>query len=149
MIAGPDPKDNTTINSDHKSVKLRKDFSVSSLKIGVAKEFHPHGLAKTNLEAWNRSVEVFSQKGNVKVNQVSLPHAPLAMSCYSILTSCEVASNFSRFDGLRFGYHAKTDFAEDSVNYNLDAVITKNRDQSLGKIVKGRIATGNYFLLKK
>ncbi len=149
VIAGPDPKDNTTINSEHNPVILSDDFNVRSLRIGVPREFHPQGLARTNLDAWDRSVGFFSNKGQAQINQVSLPNAPLAMSCYSILTSCEVASNFSRYDGLRFGYHAQTDFSTISDSYNLDAVITKNRDQALGKIVKGRIATGNYFLLKK
>lgn len=72
------------------------------------------------------------------------------MGCYSVLTSCEVASNFSRFDGLRFGYHTPLDLNKtEPSEYTFEKVITKNRNESLGKIVKGRIACGNYFLLKE
>ena len=72
------------------------------------------------------------------------------MSCYSVLTSCEVASNFSRYDGLRYGYHSKFDFGTNQRNhYDFENVIKKNRDESLGPVVKSRIVSGNYFLLKK
>lgn len=69
------------------------------------------------------------------------------MSCYSVLTSCEVASNFGRYDGIRYGYDSRLTAAKDDVNF--EQAIKKNRDESLGKIVKGRIASGNYFLLKE
>lgn len=115
--------------------------------LALLKEFHPNGLSESNLEAWDNSLELFSSIGGAKLQAVSLPNAPLSMSCYSILTSCEVASNFSRYDGLRFGFHSELDRADSG--YNLTEVITRNRNESLGKIVKGRIVCGNYFLLKK
>jgi aspartyl-tRNA(Asn)/glutamyl-tRNA(Gln) amidotransferase subunit A len=72
------------------------------------------------------------------------------MSCYSVLTSCEIASNFSRFDGLRFGHHAKLDFSDAAtLNYDFERIITQNRDEGLGKVVKSRLVSGNYFLLKE
>ena len=124
------------------------------MKTTYIKEFHPNGIGETNLEAWDNALELFSSAAGSKLQTVSLPNAPLSMSVYSILTSCEVASNFSRYDGLRFGHHAKLNLnnketdAQDS-EYYLERIITKNRDESLGKIVKGRIVSGNYFLLKK
>jgi aspartyl-tRNA(Asn)/glutamyl-tRNA(Gln) amidotransferase subunit A len=108
------------------------------------KEFYPTGLSETNLDAWNKSLEILSKKGECKLQSVSVPNAPYSMSCYSVLTSCEVASNFSRYDGLKYGYHT-----EINENYDLETVITKNRNESLGKVVKGRIVCGNYFLLEK
>ena len=147
--------------------KIYEDFKVNDIRIGIPyvnpqiqinkwnqsrlrfwsflKEFHPSGLAESNLDAWDNSLELFSAAGHAKLQGVSLPNAPLAMSCYSILTSCEVASNFSRYDGLRFGHHSQLEPA----NYTLEEIITKNRNESLGRIVKGRIVCGNYFLLKK
>jgi aspartyl-tRNA(Asn)/glutamyl-tRNA(Gln) amidotransferase subunit A len=83
---------------------------------------------------------------------VSIPNSKYTMSCYSILTSCEVASNFSRFDGIRFGHHTNLDFSiekSDKLEYNFEKIITKNRNESLGKVVKSRIVSGNYFLLKE
>jgi len=102
-------------------------------------------MSQTNLNAWKNSVEIFNRSGQSKTQSVSLPNVPYSMSCYSVLTSCEVASNFSRYDGLKYGYHTELN----EVDYDLEKVITKNRNDSLGKVVKGRIACGNYFLLEK
>jgi aspartyl-tRNA(Asn)/glutamyl-tRNA(Gln) amidotransferase subunit A len=111
----------------------------------VNKEFFPNGLSANNLKAWAMTVEKFS-KQDVKVIPISLPNVTYTMSCYSVLTSCEVASNFAKYDGIRFGYHSKLDANEP---YTLENVLRKNRDESLGKIVKSRIVSGNYFLLKE
>ena len=101
-------------------------------------------MSQTNLNAWNSSVEIFNRLGQSKIESVSIPNAPYSMSCYSVLTSCEVASNFSRYDGLKYGYHAELN----QFDYDLEKVITQNRNDSLGKVVKGRIVSGNYFLLE-
>lgn len=71
------------------------------------------------------------------------------MSVYSVLTSCEVASNFSRFDGIRYGYHSDKKLEFNSIGYNFETIVKKNRDESLGQVVRSRIASGNFFLLKK
>jgi aspartyl-tRNA(Asn)/glutamyl-tRNA(Gln) amidotransferase subunit A len=148
MIAGPDKKDVTTIKSEFKPIKLHENFTPAQIKIGVPQEFYPRGLSMDNLDAWNETLEVFSKQSNVKIVPISLPNAPYTMSCYSVLTSCEVASNFSRFDGLKYGYHTKIDINNDK-EYDLKKILTKNRDESLGNIVKSRIVSGNYFLLKR
>ncbi len=118
--------------------------------IGIPCEFYPEGLSESNLNAWQNALHIFSKSNQVKIVPVSIPSAPYSMSCYSVLTSCEVASNFSRYDGLRFGFHYNLDLSKqiDQQNYNFERVITKNRDESLGKVVKSRIVSGNYFLLK-
>lgn len=104
------------------------------------------------MEAWKRSVQIFEDIGKAKIVPVSLPNTTYTMSCYSVLTSCEVASNFARYDGLRFGYHSKLDLdinKADEIEYILEKIIKQNRNESLGKVVKSRIFSGNYFLLKK
>jgi aspartyl-tRNA(Asn)/glutamyl-tRNA(Gln) amidotransferase subunit A len=148
MIAGPDKKDVTTIKTEFKPIKLQENFTPAQIKIGVPQEFYARGLSSDNLDAWNETLEVFSKQSNVKIVPISLPYAPYTMSCYSVLTSCEVASNFSRFDGLKYGYHTKFDINNDK-EYDLKKILTKNRDESLGNIVKSRIVSGNYFLLKR
>ena len=111
----------------------------------MPQEFYPNGLSSDNLSAWNQALDIFSKHSRAKIVPISLPNAPFSMSCYSVLTSCEVASNFARFDGLQYGYHIKIDGEE----YDLKNILTKNRNESLGNLVKSRIVSGNYFLLKK
>jgi aspartyl-tRNA(Asn)/glutamyl-tRNA(Gln) amidotransferase subunit A len=91
---------------------------------------------------------MFSKLSKCKIVQVSLPHSIYSMSVYTILTSCEVASNFARYDGLKYGYHTKlSEFKKE--DYEFEKVLTRNRDNSLGRTVKGRIVSGNFFLLKE
>ena len=106
-------------------------------------------MAENNLDAWKEAIDIISKLANYspKMMPLDMPHAPLTMSCYSVLTSCEVASNFARYDGLRFGHHAEQDPSKGP--YDLDSVLRRNRDESLGQVVKGRIVSGNYFLLQK
>ena len=75
---------------------------------------------------------------------MSLPHVQYSMSCYSVLTSCEVASNFARYDGIRFGHREDLKSKE-----ALDSLLKKTRNIGFGEVVRGRIASGNYFLLKE
>jgi aspartyl-tRNA(Asn)/glutamyl-tRNA(Gln) amidotransferase subunit A len=58
---------------------------------------------------------------------------------YYILTTAEAASNFSRFDGVRYGYKG-TD-----INTLQDQYV-KTRTQGFGKEVKKRIIMGNFVL---
>lgn len=127
-------------------------MNLNEIRIGIPLEFFPDGLSESNLEAWKKSVQIFDKFGGSKIVPVSLPNTTYSMSVYSVLTSCEVASNFARYDGLRFGYHSKLDLDiknVDKIDYTLENVIRKNRNESLGKIVKSRIVSGNYFLLKE
>lgn len=69
------------------------------------------------------------------------------MSCYSVLTSCEVASNFARYDGIRYGNRA--DEKKRKENDTFENLLKETRNYALGSVIKGRVASGNYFLLKK
>jgi aspartyl-tRNA(Asn)/glutamyl-tRNA(Gln) amidotransferase subunit A len=100
-----------------------------------------------NLTAWEKAVEVLSKKGNVKFLEISLPHVQYSMSCYSVLTSCEVASNFARYDGVKFG-HREVNNKEQGPQ-SLDNMLKNTRNSGFGEVVKGRIVSGNFFLLKE
>ena len=76
--------------------------------------------------------------------QVSLPHTKYSIVCYSVLNSCEVASNMARYDGLRYG-HRSTKRGLDST----EALYAQTRHEGFNSVVRGRILAGNYFLLKK
>ena len=132
--------------------KLNNKANLFFFKL-ISKEFHPKGLSETNLHAWDKSLCIFAKEGNSSVIPVSTPNAPFSMSCYSVLTSCQVASNFARYDGLGYGHHREIQ-QNQSNSYYLENIITKTRNEALGQvskgsISKGRIVSGNYFLLKR
>ncbi|RNA09969.1 glutamyl-tRNA(Gln) amidotransferase subunit mitochondrial [Brachionus plicatilis] len=147
-IAGPDPNDATSLKCEFKPIKLADSFNTNEIKIGIPKEFFPNGLSEESLKAWKHSVGIFEKFGNAKIVSVSIPNIIYSMSVYSVLTSCEVASNFARYDGIRYGYHSELNLDTNPSGYNFETVVRKNRDESLGQVVRSRIVSGNYFLLK-
>lgn len=54
------------------------------------------------INTWETIAERFSEYG-AHVSQVSLPSTEYSIACYSILNTCEVASNMARYDGIEYG----------------------------------------------
>lgn len=72
-----------------------------------------------------------------------MPHTSASIATYSVLNACEVASNMSRYTGLLYGYRSTKD------HKSFESLITTSRVEGLGEVVRSRILSGNYFLLKK
>jgi aspartyl-tRNA(Asn)/glutamyl-tRNA(Gln) amidotransferase subunit A len=73
------------------------------------------------------------------VQEVSLPHAPHALSAYYVLAPSEASSNLARFDGVRYGLRAED--ASDLLD-----MYTRTRHDGFGAEVKRRIMLGTYAL---
>lgn len=69
-----------------------------------------------------------------------MPHTEYSIICYSVLNACEVASNFTRYTGVGYGHREQC--AE-----SMEAMYALTRSAGLNDVVKGRILSGNYFLL--
>lgn len=82
-----------------------------------------------------------------QIQKLHLPHSSLATECYTVISSAEIASNMSCYDGVKFGYSSKS-FME-SQPFDRDAFFKANRDEGFGAEVKKRILLGNYFLLSE
>ncbi|XP_023213550.1 glutamyl-tRNA(Gln) amidotransferase subunit A, mitochondrial-like, partial [Centruroides sculpturatus] len=104
-------------------------------------EYHCFGLSNEVVEMWTRIADLFEKNGAI-VSSVSLPHTQYSIVCYSILNSCEVASNFARYDGIEYGHKAKN-YASMADSY------AASRHEGFSEVVRGRILAGNYFLLKE
>ena len=74
-----------------------------------------------------------------RVQEISLPHAPHALSAYYVLAPSEASSNLARFDGVRYGLRA--DDATDLLD-----MYTRTRHDGFGPEVKRRIMLGTYAL---
>lgn len=71
-----------------------------------------------------------------------MPYTSSSIFVYSILNQCEVASNMARYDGIEFGHRADDDTSTEQL-------YAKTRAQGFNNVVKNRILSGNYFLLRK
>ncbi|MFN8283183.1 MAG: Asp-tRNA(Asn)/Glu-tRNA(Gln) amidotransferase subunit GatA [Chitinophagales bacterium] len=74
-----------------------------------------------------------------EVHAIEFDELDYIVPAYYVLTTAEASSNLSRFDGVRFGYHAKG--ATD-----LDQTYKLTRSQGFGKEVQRRIMCGTFVL---
>jgi len=114
---------------------------VQGLRVGLPQEFFCEGMSEEVVSVWSRVADIL-EDGGATVKTVSLPHTELAIPCYSVINSCEVASNMARYDGLQFGHRAHT-------HTNTEDLFAESRSEGFNDVVRGRILAGNYFLLKQ
>lgn len=141
VLQGVDVKDSTTIPPPSSLTPLLEDFDVRNLCVGIPKEYHAPGLSEETVEQWSRVADMFERAG-ARVEQVSLPHTQYSIVCYSVLCCAEVASNMARFDGLEYGHRSDTDSSTETM-------YAASRHEGFNDVVRGRILSGNYFLLKQ
>ncbi|XP_054651385.1 glutamyl-tRNA(Gln) amidotransferase subunit A, mitochondrial [Dunckerocampus dactyliophorus] len=141
ILQGLDTRDSTTVPPPPSPTELQEDFDVKKLSVGIPKEFHATGLSEETVAQWSRVADMF-EKAGARVEQVSLPHSQYSIACYHVLCSAEVASNMARFDGLEYGHRSQVDSST-------EAMYATTRHEGFNDVVRGRILSGNYFLLKQ
>lgn len=139
-IAGPDHLDSTTIKDEYSPIEI-KDIDLSTVRIGIPKEYYCEGMSNEVVDTWKFVTDLL-EKENAKVKSVSLPHTSVSIAVYSILNQCEVASNMSRYDGLEFGLRTNE-------IYSTEELYASSRLQGFNNVVRSRILAGNYFLLAR
>ena len=145
LLKGRDDKDSTTTN-DSKFITsitevVAQTKELNDLKIGIPKEYLCEGMSEEVLQCWSEIVDML-EADNIYVNRTSLPHTPYSISCYQVLNPCEVASNMARYDGLEYGLRTQKEDSTESLFANV-------RHHGFNEVVRGRILTGNYFLLRQ
>lgn len=108
------------------------------LRIGIPKEFVLRGLSNETREMWIQTVEELQAQGHT-ILSVSVPTMKKSLLAYYTLIAAEVASNLSRYDGVRYGQDNSTapTFLEQ---------IAENRSDGFGVEARRRIILGNYTL---
>ncbi|XP_023398935.2 glutamyl-tRNA(Gln) amidotransferase subunit A, mitochondrial isoform X3 [Loxodonta africana] len=141
VLAGHDPKDSTTIQDPVKPFLLPSLTDVSKLCIGIPKEYLVPELSSEVQSLWTKAADLFESRG-AKVIEVSLPHTSYSIVCYHVLCTSEVASNMARFDGLEYGHRC-------DIDVSTEAMYAATRREGFNDVVRGRILSGNFFLLKE
>lgn len=141
ILQGLDVKDSTTVQNPASLSDLPEDFNVKNICVGIPREYHAPGLSQEVLAQWGRVADMFEQAG-ARVEQVSLPHTQHSIVCYHVLCCAEVASNMARFDGLEYGLRS-------GVDSSTEAMYATTRHEGFNDVVRGRILSGNFFLLRQ
>lgn len=141
VMIGPDENDSTCVDTNLDTNSFQTDFSIDKCRIGIPEEYNCEGLSDEVKETWDFVANLINNfKGTVK--KVSMPHTSVSIATYSVLNACEVASNMSRYTGLFYGYRSTND------HKSFDSLITTSRMEALGEVVRSRILSGNFFLLR-
>jgi aspartyl-tRNA(Asn)/glutamyl-tRNA(Gln) amidotransferase subunit A len=136
-IAGRDPMDATSADLPVPDYVAELETPVKGLRIGVAKEYFGSGLDPEVRAAVEAAIQKLADLG-CEIVSVSLPHTEYAIPAYYIVATAEASANLARFDGVRYGFRAKSN--------TLSEMYRKTRDAGFGMEVKRRIMLGTYAL---
>lgn len=136
IISGKDAKDSTTL--DDFWTKDLADAKPAKKKIGLISDFMSEGV-DTDVKKTVNDYATKLKKAGYEVKELSMPILKYALAIYYIVQPAEVASNLSRYDGIRYG-HRSNDIK------SLDDVYSKSRDEGFMPENKRRILIGNFAL---
>ena len=139
-IAGADDYDSTVNTKEIPAFSKILDDGGSKYKIAYFKEMLEHPGLDTEISVSLRNfIQKLTDEGHT-VEPVAFDWLDYIIPAYYILTTAEASSNLSRFDGIKYGFAAKTDFAD------LTEFYKKSRSHGFGKEVKRRIMLGTFVL---
>ena len=136
IIAGKDPKDSTTL--DNFWNRELEDAKPKKKKIGIIKDFLDDGVNPEVIKTVRDYAEKMKKAG-FEVEEVEMPIMKYGLAIYYIVQPAEVASNLSRYDGIRYGHRSNE--AKD-----LDSIYSMSRDEGFMPENKRRIMIGNFVL---
>ena len=138
VSSSADKHDMTSILEPYDYKKESYDFK--GKKIGyISTESHLyHGIDDTVKNDYHNALDRLKKLG-AELIEIELKYAKFANPVYNIVMSCEVSSNMSRFDGVRFGHQTK-DYKD------VNELFVKSRSEGLGEEVQRRIALGTMYL---
>lgn len=141
FVCGKDDKDSTTVNKEPTNFFENLNAnSIKGKKIGIIKQFL--GLdGKVDKDIYKNFydiLELFKKEG-CEIVEISIPTIDYVPELYTILSYTELASNLSRYDGVRFGHRTKEEIK------SLDELYYKSRSEGFCDNIKKRILLGYYF----
>ncbi len=132
ICAHQDPKDLTTLPDfyDGPADKVKK--------VGIIKDFDNDSVDSEIRETLKKKTEDLKKKG-YEIIELDMPTLKYALAVYYVIVPAEVASNLSRYDGIRYGFRSEN-------SKNLDDLFSNTRDEGFMKENKRRIMIGNFVL---
>jgi aspartyl-tRNA(Asn)/glutamyl-tRNA(Gln) amidotransferase subunit A len=136
-IAGRDRYDSTSADVPVEDYRADASGDLTGLVIGKPREYFPDSLDASIRNRCDRALDALRERG-ATVREVSLPHTDLAIETYYIIAPAEASSNLARFDGVRYGFRAKSPALRD--------MYEQTRSKGFGPEVTRRILLGTYVL---
>ena len=135
ITAGQDPKDMTTLPDYYNDAD---DELKNTHRVGIIKDFDNEAVDEEIRGALKRKCEFLKSKG-YEIVELEMPTLKYALAAYYIIQPAEVASNLSRYDGVRYGFRSEK-------SKDLDGLYENTRDEGFMPENKRRIMIGNFVL---
>lgn len=135
ITSGQDEKDSTTLPDFYNETKVETG---AKKRIGVIRDFDNDNVAPEIREAMNIQLEKLKAEGH-EIVELSMPVLKYALAVYYVVVPAEVASNLSRYDGIRYGYRS-------SEAHSIEEVFGLSRNDGFMPENKRRIMIGNFVL---
>ncbi|MBR2641123.1 Asp-tRNA(Asn)/Glu-tRNA(Gln) amidotransferase subunit GatA [Candidatus Saccharibacteria bacterium] len=137
IASGQDSKDMTTL-PDYYNDEVSTELNSSRARVGIIKDFDNESVDPEIREALKTKCDALKSKGH-EIVELEMPALKYALAAYYIIVPAEVASNLSRYDGVRYGFRSeKSD--------DLDALYFNTRSEGFMPENKRRIMIGNFVL---
>ena len=133
VASGKDSKDLTTLDDYYNETEIKP-----AKKVGVIKEFDNDSVDINIRNALKAKCELLKSKG-YEIVELDMPALKYALAAYYIIVPAEVASNLSRYDGVRYGFRSEN-------SKGLDELYANTRDEGYMPENKRRIMIGNFVL---
>lgn len=151
VIAGVDPRDNTSVTVPVPDYTQGLENGVRGLRIGLSPDYFRITFFDSetgelqeqpvNAEihaAVTRAADLLASLGAEIVTDVPMPHTKYGIPAYFVISRVEAASNLHRYDGVKYGYRTPEKVAD------LRALYRRTRAQGFGLQPKLRILMGMY-----
>ena len=133
ICAGQDESDMTTLPDYYQETP-----DSAAKRVGIIKDFDNDKVDINIREALKKKIDFLKNEG-YEIVELEMPTLKYALAVYYIIVPAEIASNLSRYDGIRYGY--RSDEAKD-----LNEIFSKSRNDGFMKENKRRIMIGNFVL---
>ncbi len=133
ICAKRDEKDLTTLPDFYDESEAKK-----VKKVGIIKDFDNESVDPEIRACLKEQCEALKNKG-YEIVELDMPTLKHALAVYYIICPAEIASNLSRYDGIRYGL--RSDKA-----HSLDEIYGDTRNEGFMKENKRRIMIGNFVL---
>ena len=135
ITSGQDEKDSTTLPDYYNETTVETG---TKKRIGVIKDFDNDNVAPEIREAMKNQIEKLKAEGH-EIVELSMPVLKYALAVYYVVVPAEVASNLSRYDGIRYGYRS-------AEAHSIEEVFGLSRNDGFMPENKRRIMIGNFVL---
>jgi aspartyl-tRNA(Asn)/glutamyl-tRNA(Gln) amidotransferase subunit A len=164
VIAGHDPRDATSVDTDAPAYSESVGKPLEGLRLGVVREHFGPGLDAEVEAAVREAIRVYQSLG-ARVRELSMPHGKYGVATYYVIAPCEASSNLARYDGVHYGYRTDEGALQSELERERKQLIAagraaeandlegalvrmyrRSRAEGFGPEVKRRIMLGTYAL---